>query len=162
MNDRISRYEMLMGIAAVVGERSTCERSHVGAIVAIDGRPLVSGYNGAPTGMPHCEHICNCMRDAVMREGQHVAWIHEEFCATKQPCKIAVHAEANAIAFAAKHGVRLDGSSLVTTLEPCLACSMLIINAGIVEVVFAVAYRDHDGTSLLRSAGIKLWMQLLQ
>lgn len=157
MNDRISRQDMLMAMAFAVSQRSTCARAHVGVIVAIEARPLVSGYNGAPTGMPHCDHTCAEIDCTTLsyRDGQE-RLIHGPDCPAGF-CKTAVHAEANAIAFAAKHGVCLDGSTLVTTVEPCYVCSQLIINGGIVEVVYAAPYRKHDGLVLLENAGVKTW-----
>jgi len=156
--DRITRYEMLILMAQVVSKRSTCSRSQVGVIVAIESRPLVSGYNGAPAGLPHCDHTCSCTPDVIHSgSGDVIRAIHEKDCPAGEPCTIAVHAEANAIAFAAKNGVRLERSTLFSTLEPCLACSMLIINAGIVEVVYSAPYRIHDGTTLLRTAGVRVW-----
>ncbi len=44
------------------------------------------------------------------------------------------HAEANIIALAARHGVRLDGSTLFVNLQPCVECCKLIIQAGIKEI----------------------------
>lgn len=174
---RISREAMLMKMAEAAAGRSTCSRAQVGVIVAVESRPLVSGYNGAPTGMPHCNHTCDCYPDTVIGykrtdSGEvfvdppiEVPWhseVHEANCRSQLPCEIAVHAEANAIAFAAKHGVCLLGSSLFVTVEPCRNCCMLIINAGIVEVVYAASYRDHTGTMLLKDAGVKVWSTILQ
>lgn len=156
---RISRERMLMDMACVVSKRSTCTRSNVGVVVAVDSRPLVSGYNGAPRGMPHCDHTCNCMREKVMEGGRHVGWLHMDYCPTEIPCKIAVHAEANAVAFAAKNGIVLELSSLYTTMAPCYPCSQLIINAGIVEVVYSRAYRDVSGLHLLEAAGVRVCQQ---
>jgi dCMP deaminase len=125
-----------MEIAHTMAQRSTCSRRHVGAVVARDGRVLVSGYNGAPKGMPHCEHPS---RDDY-----------------GTGCRIAVHAEANAVAFAARWGIRVEGADLFSTCVPCLACAQLIVNAGIVRVVAGEAYRDPAGENLLVSAGIEV------
>lgn len=122
-----------MAHAALVAERGTCNRAKVGVVIARDGRILSTGYNGAPSGMPHCHHSLN-----------------------SDPCTTAVHAEANAIAFAARHGVALEGAELHTTLTPCQPCAQLIINAGIVRVISFQPYRDQSGLKLLRAAGLKL------
>jgi dCMP deaminase len=166
---RISRKDMLMQMAWTVSKRSTCARSHVGVIVATQGRPLVSGYNGAPMGMPHCDHTCNGAGCVTLHgDDKFLRQVHGITCPAGgpdsggKPCTVAVHGEANAIAFAARHGVRLEGASLFTTLEPCLSCAMLIINAGIVEVVYSTPYRDHAGMSLLRSARINTCMSLVK
>lgn len=131
---RPSRDHMLMHMAEVVAERGTCSRLYVGAIIARDGRSLSMGYNGAPAGLPHCNHRMN----------------------DEDPCLWAVHAEANAIAWAARHGVTTDGTELFSTHEPCRACAQLIINAGIMRVVFSHPYRIHDGFDLLVQAGIEV------
>jgi len=155
-DDRITRDQMLMGMAQVVARRSTCERSKVGVIVAVQSRPLVSGYNGAPAGMPHCDHTCNC--GATDKYGDTVS-DHDDTCAAEMPCTVAVHAEANAIAYAARHGIILAESILYSTLEPCYECAKLIINAGIVRVVYSMAYRSHLGLMLLREAGVETCYQ---
>lgn len=67
-----------------------------------------------------------------------------------------MHAEANAIAWAARHGVALLGSDMFTTWSPCVKCSQLIINAGIQRVCYAQDYRVHEGRNLLQIAGIAL------
>lgn len=133
--DRPSRDDVLMGTARQFARRSTCNRLNVGAVIARDGRVLVTGYNGAPAGMPHCDH-------------------HTE---EGDGCQIAGHAEENAIAFAAKHGVSIDWAELFTTHAPCFRCARLIINAGIQRVVFDIPYRLTDGLDLLSAAGIKVY-----
>lgn len=69
---------------------------------------------------------------------------------------ISVHAEANAIAFAARWGVSLEGAELHTTLTPCIPCAQLIINTGIIRVVSMVPHHDpsRTGVQLLENAGI--------
>lgn len=158
MDERITRSQMLMGMAQLASRRSTCARSQVGVVVALDSRPLVSGYNGAPAGMPHCDHTCTCLPNTIVG-GEDMRWsatLHEARCPAGEPCDVAVHAEANAIAFAARHGVKLEGSTMFVTLSPCIQCARLIINAGIVAVVYSQAYRDVAGTMLLDSAGVRV------
>jgi dCMP deaminase len=69
-------------------------------------------------------------------------------------CKEAIHAEANALAYAARHGVAVEGAEIYTTLSPCYPCSQLIIAAGLVRVVYARSYRDPAGIDLLKRAGL--------
>lgn len=141
-----------MRVAKVFAERSTCSRLHVGAVIALEGRILAEGYNGAPAGMPHCNHDCDCGYPG--EGGRFFENKHLSNCTSLQSCKISVHAEANAIAFAAKHGVSTLGAELVTTASPCYVCCQLIINAGITRVVFDELFRDTTGLDLLSSAGI--------
>lgn len=70
------------------------------------------------------------------------------------PCLISVHAEANAIAFAARHGVATEGAEMHILFSPCVNCSMLIINSGITRVRWLQEYRISDGINLMRNAGI--------
>lgn len=144
--DRPSRDEMLMAIARVAGLRSTCSRAAVGAVISREGRPMSLGYNGAPSGMTHCDHSCSC---SMVTKEQHFP-----HCNSVQPCMISVHAEVNAIAFAARHGVATDQAELHVTLSPCWSCSQNIINAGIIRVVYDVEYRTTEGIALLQNAGI--------
>jgi dCMP deaminase len=118
------------------------------------GRILSTGYNGAPMGMPHCSHECDC--DFVYRHAYYDAVDHRNFCRSLQPCHVSVHAELNAYAFAARHGVSTFGSELYTTDSPCLTCAQLVINAGTVLVDYQREYRVTDGLELLQSAGICL------
>jgi len=133
---RLSRDAMLMAIAGVTALRSTCLRLQVGAVAARDGRLLGSGYNGAPSGLPHC---------------------NPKTCNAQTPCTNTVHAEQGLISFAARHGVKLDGSTLYVTHCPCSSCSGLILNTGIARVVYAKPYRLTDGLDLLRSGGVDVY-----
>lgn len=132
---RITRDEMLASMADIVAMRSTCNRLHVGAVIAIEGRVLSVGYNGAPPGLPHCT---------------------PETCNANIPCSRTIHAEANSIAFASRYGVSIGGASLFSTHSPCIDCAKLIISAGISRVVFRTAYRDRTPLDLLKTAGIEL------
>lgn len=150
---RPTRDETCMDVAKVMARRSTCSRLSVGVVFATpEGRVLSSGYNGAPAGMSHCDHTCNCETFALRH------W-HDKKCVANpdRGCDVAVHAEANGIAFAAKNGIALGGCWLYTTLSPCLPCAKLIINAGIVRVYMDELYRELAGMDLLKEAGIELW-----
>jgi dCMP deaminase len=136
-----------MKVALAWSEQSTCSRMSVGCVVALDGRTLSSGFNGAPRGMPHCDHECTC---GWLTDGQY----HKDDCASQPDNCVAVHAEANAIAFAARHGIALLGSTLYTTLTPCVKCAQLIVNAGIARVVWRAVYRDTSGLDLVVASGI--------
>lgn len=130
---RHSADDVHMGTAKLWAGRSTCQRGHVGAVLVVDGRQVASGYNGAPPGHPHCTDIgCD---------------IHPEVAG----CQRSIHAEANAIAFAARHGVPIQGATLYCTAGPCLKCAQLILSAGIAEVIYDVPYRLPDGLNLLNA-----------
>jgi dCMP deaminase len=140
----------LMRIATVWQDRSTCDRNHVGAVISREGRTLGSGYNGAPAGMPHCEHQVTFLRGKTLtfNVAESVSMVEGE------PCRLAIHAESNAIAYAARNGVSIVGGTIYTTLSPCFACSLLIIAAGLTRVVYDREYRDTSGIQLMTSAGL--------
>lgn len=129
-------------ICNVVASRSTCIRHHVGAIIVKDKRILSTGYNGAPVGLPHCIDI-GCPRKDVPSGTMH------ELCR-------AVHAEQNAIIQAALHGISTRGATLYCTHQPCILCSKMIINAGIVEVVYKTSYDEKTGLEMLKQSGINV------
>ena len=148
MTGRISRVEALLQTAHVWADRSTCDRLHVGCVIAREGRILVQGYNGAPSGLPHCVHEKEILEsdEGVIKE----YW-------SDGPCITAEHAERNAIAWAARNGVKLKGAEMYITHMPCLPCAMSIINAGIYKVVYREPYRLTDGVELLERAGITVY-----
>lgn len=130
-------------IAYELGRLGTCDRSHVGALITRYGRSVSWGYNGAPPGLPHCDENAHGWRD-IAAEGVDIAG-----------CRNATHAEANALAFAARQGISTDGATLYVTMSPCAVCARLVIAAGIQRVVTSNLYRDPEGWALLEKAGVE-------
>lgn len=147
---RPSTDTILMESAKLWAHRGTCTRAQVGVVISRDGRGLVTAYNGAPSGMPHCNHGCDC---GVSRGA---SLPHSPVCRGMLPCKNVVHAEAAAIAFAARHGVGTQGAMVHVTRAPCLTCAGLIINAGIARVMFLEDHREMDGIDRLTAAAIEV------
>lgn len=142
--DRPSWDAYFMMIAADVARRSTCLKRHVGAILVVERRLLATGYNGAPSGVPHCCEV-GCLRDEMdVPSGE-----RHELCR-------GLHAEQNAIIQAAKHGVRIDGATLYTTHHPCSICAKMAINAGVVRIVCREDYPDDLGKKMLALGGVEL------
>lgn len=151
---RIDRHEMMMQMAEVVALRGTCSRLQVGAVIARDGRPISSGYNGNVAGIEHCYH------PHIKLDPEWHIYLTEEGKANLKDepgCKDAMHAEANAIAFAARYGVGTEDAYIYTTHQPCYDCARLIINAGIGTVFYRNPYRKLDGLKLLEQAGIEVY-----
>jgi dCMP deaminase len=131
-------------MARVVARRSTCLRRQVGALLVREKRILASGYNGAPSGLPHCEDV-GCRRAQLgIPSGE-----RQELCR-------ALHAEQNAIIQAALHGVNTRDSVLYCTAQPCVICAKMLINAGLVRVVYEGEYPDELALEMLGQAGIEL------
>ncbi len=131
-----------MQITRLVAERSTCSRRKVGAIAVKGKRILATGYNGAPAGMIDCLEK-GCLREAMgIPSGQ-----RHEICR-------GLHAEQNTIIQAAVHGISLAGAEIYCTHQPCLICTKMLINCGIVAVRYAEPYPDPLGEEMLREANI--------
>ncbi len=137
--------EYFIKIAALVAERSTCLRHHVGAIIVKDRRILTTGYNGVPAGLPDCLEL-GCLRNQLrIPSGE-----RHEICR-------AIHAEQNAIIQAGKHGEDIDGGTMYCTHSPCIVCAKMIVNAGIKRLVTYTDYPDVGGVrELLKDAGVEL------
>jgi dCMP deaminase len=122
--------EYFIEIARLVVSRSTCLRRQVGAVLVKDKKILATGYNGAPSGLPHCLDV-GCLRDELkIPSGE-----RHELCR-------GLHAEQNAIIQAAYYGVSINGATLYCTNLPCIICTKMLINAGIQRVVFEQGYAD--------------------
>jgi len=133
-----------MRMAALAASRSTCLRRHVGALIVKDRMVLSTGYNDTPRGLPNCgEGGCaRCASDAPS--------------GTLLDTCLCIHGEQNAIVQAAYHGVSIAGGTIYTTHQPCLTCAKLIINAGIVRIVFGGDYPDPIARELLEHSGVLL------
>jgi dCMP deaminase len=121
-------HEYFLMLAKLAATRSTCLSFPVGAVIVRDRQLLATGYNGPPSKSAHCTELGYCY------EGL------SQCSASKVLPSRAVHAEANAIAQAAKNGISTAGASIYVTLEPCLSCLKLIISAGIGEVFYETPY----------------------
>lgn len=131
-------------IAGLVSRRSTCLRRRVGALIVKDKRILATGYNGAPSGVEHCEKT-GCLREKLkVPSGE-----RHELCR-------GLHGEQNVLLQAALHGVSVKGGVLYCTNQPCAICAKMIINAGIKEIVIADGYPDRFAVGFLEEAGVKV------
>jgi len=136
--------EYFLKVAAVVAERSTCRRHHVGAVAVRDKHILATGYNGAPAGHPDCLEL-GCLRD----EKEIPSGERHEICR-------AIHAEQNVIVQGALHGVSLEGCTVYCTHTPCILCAKMLINARITRFVSFGRYNDDSFIDLFGRSGIKI------
>jgi dCMP deaminase len=133
-----------MDIAQLVAKRSTCLRRSVGAVLVKDKRVLATGYNGVPSGIRHCSEV-GCLREQMkIPSGERV-----ELCR-------GLHAEQNAIIQAAYHGVSIKDASMYTTLHPCIICTKMIINAGIIHIYYREGYLDALSIDMLDESKVKV------
>ena len=125
-----------MKIAFQVASRSTCNRKHVGAVLVRNRNILSTGYNGSISGLAHCDEVGHLI------ENEH--------------CIRTVHAEANAIAQAAKNGVSCNESEIFITSSPCWNCFKLLANAGVTKIYYNKLYSDNKIFKYAREANIPL------
>ena len=136
--------EYFLKIAAVVAERSTCRRHHVGAVAVRNKHILATGYNGAASGTKDCFEL-GCLRDELNIP----SGTRHEICR-------GIHAEQNVIIQASLHGVSLEGSTIYATHTPCVLCAKMLVNARIKRYISSGRYNDAAFIDLFREAGIEL------
>ncbi len=125
--------DIYMELAENLSHKSHCVKIKVGAVLTKDTRIVSLGYNGPPAGTHNCDE----------------EW-PEEGCprALKGGCSLALHAEENAILYAAKNKVTLEGATLYVTLSPCLACARIIYTTGIKKVIYLNSYAAYKGIAV--------------
>jgi len=142
---RLGWHEYFMSVAHLISRRATCTRGHIGAVIVRDHNILSTGYNGAPSGLPHCnETTCRIYRST------HPDGTVEENCVN------TIHAEINAIAQAAKHGVSIKDADIYITASPCIHCLKVLINVGIKTIYYDKPYKIDHISDLIRLSGVKL------
>ena len=122
-----------INIAKEIGSASKCVSKQVGAVIVRDGRILSTGYNGTPTGYTNC---CTHWDDEYTSE-------HHEWSKTYE-----IHAEMNAIIWAAREGISINGADIYVTLEPCSECSKNLIASGIKRIVYETGY-EYTNSSIV-------------
>jgi len=129
-----------MGFAEAAAHRATCDRKRVGAVIVVDRQVVATGYNGSIRGMPHCDQV-----------GHDLDAGH---------CVRTIHAEMNALAQAARHGVRVDGGSLYSTASPCWACFRVLANTGIRRYLYAERYREEEHRARILEVADRLALEV--
>ncbi len=135
-----------MDLVQSIGQRGTCNRGRAGCLIARDKRIIATGYAGAPERLDHCDEIGHLYKDTI----------HEDGSVTRH-CIRTVHAEANAVAQAAKYGIAVDGATIYCKIEPCLDCAKLLISAGIKKVVCETRYHAaKEARQMLADARVEI------
>lgn len=134
--DRVSWDTYFMNIATMVASRSTCPRKAVGAVIVKNHAILSTGYNGSMSGAPHCTDV------GCMIENDH--------------CVATIHAEANAIIHAARHGIPMEGATIYVTASPCWNCFKMLINSGVRRICYGEFYREPKILEWAPRLGVEL------
>lgn len=144
---RPSFNDIYMNLAIQLAERSHCVKRKVGAVLTKDTRIISLGYNGPPAGTHNCDEEWpekGCSRDQ------------------KGGCSLALHAEENAILYAAKNHISAEATTLYVTLSPCLPCARIIFTSGIEKVYYLHSYAEYkglpvdEGIEFLRKFGVEV------
>jgi dCMP deaminase len=139
--------EIYMDLARNLSRKSHCVKIQVGAVLTKDTRIVSLGYNGPPAGTHNCDKEwpgVGCPRDS------------------KGSCSLALHAEQNAILYASKNNVSIEGCTLYVTLSPCIACARIIYTMGIRKVIYRDSYSAFkgldvdEGVDFLRRFGVQV------
>ena len=151
-------HQYFMAVAKLIASRSTCNSRPTGAVIVKDKHILATGYNGAPAGAPHC-------LGETAPDGQ--PYCHSRHMGAGEQAKYnfcrSAHAEANAVAQAARLGAALAEASIYTTLAPCYVCAKLLAATRIRHVYYEREYesadreRDAYWRSMFREAGGRTW-----
>ncbi|QHJ78827.1 MAG: hypothetical protein [Caudoviricetes sp.] len=129
-----------MQLAYIVAQESKCVSWKVGAIISKDERIISTGYNGTPAGQPNCRDVaedkgwiddtgrmkCECGHE-------HTSWSKSN----------EIHAELNAILYAAKRGISVEGATMYVNVSPCGDCAKAIAQSGIRKLVYCVEYPNN-------------------
>ena len=128
--------EYFLKLAMLASERATCPRMHCGCVLVKDKYVLSTGYNGSLPGLEHCEDV-GCL-------------IVDEHCVRTN------HAEMNAIAQAARHGISINGATAYVTNMPCTTCAKALLAAGIARIVIFSDYHGSLAEQFLDESGVPL------
>lgn len=138
--ERKSWNDFFMEVTNIISTRSTCLRRKVGAILVKDKRIIATGYNGAPPKVTHCSER-GCLREKLnIPSGE-----RQEIC-------FAQHAEANAVAQAAKFGIPIKGSTCYCTTQPCVTCLKLLMTVEVKAIYFEQPYNCETVSTLLKDS----------
>lgn len=152
----------MMDTALLFAEQSHCNKLHVGAVAARDGRVLITGYNGTVPGTDNC---CEEKTKCPSCDGMGDEWTPEPLSVV--PCtncngegfiyktkNTTIHAEQNLVFYAARKGISLEGTTVYITHNPCEECAKAMAAAGVVEVVYKDFYKSYDGLNFLNDCNI--------
>lgn len=128
---RISWDEMFMNLTIMVSLRATCPRLQVGCTLVYKRKVVSMGYNGSPTGTPHC--------------------VDEGCVVEKGHCVRSVHAEANASLFLRE---QFDHLVAYVTHNPCVHCVKALYQVNVKEIVYLNEYGDEARDMMFLESGL--------
>ena len=140
--ERPSWDEYFIAITKEIAKRSTCLRRKVGAVLVKDKRIISTGYNGSVRNTPHCDEV-GCIRVKMKVP----AGTRHELCR-------GLHAEQNALLFAAGTGTTIEGATLYCMNQPCVLCAKMLVQAGVKRVIYIDDYPDDFARQIFKEGGV--------
>lgn len=167
-----------MKVAFLTAKLSYCERRQVGAVITRDDRVIANGYNGTSKGSENtCEDkyvtCISCKEKVLLTETDLNS--SNDYGTMKTLCScgttkyfrnedielktndMVIHAEQNALLFAAKNGISVNGATMYVTTEPCIECAKFIEASGIKKVIYSDSYKNSNGIELLKKHGVNCY-----
>lgn len=135
--------KFFLDVASRLAEESHCISLHVGAVIVKDKRIISMGYNGTPSGAPNCNELYG---SGEFRKERHHQWSLSN----------EIHAEMNALMYAAKQGISIDGCTMYVTHQPCDECIKNIYQAGIKRVVYMHPYKYSSSNNVILRLDISI------
>ena len=120
---------------------SKAVRRKVGCLIVRDGQIISDGYNGTPVGF---DNTCEFVNEKFLDRAENKLQTKPE----------VLHAESNALMKLAKSTNSSKDSTIYLTMSPCFDCAKLIIQAGVLRVVYSETYRNTEGIDFLRSNNV--------
>ena len=138
--------------AEKIAATSTCIRENrkVGSIAVLNDKIIVTGYNGTPDGVYSCIKRNYCPR--IKRNVPKGNSLEISYC---------LHSEQALVCNAAKAGIAMQGSTVYCTHQPCAICFKILINAGVIRIVYKHEYYDEISEKIAKEIGydiVKLTM----
>lgn len=132
----------MMELAIDEAEESSDWWRRVGAVIVKDGEAVIIEHN---------RHVPSQHTPYVNGDPRNVA--HK---GVNLELATSLHAEAGAVARAAKNGISLDGAEIYVTTFPCPPCAKQIAYSGIKKMYYSSGYGVSDGETILRENSVEI------
>jgi len=114
-----------------LAKQSHCVSYKVGCVIVKEGRIISTGWNGTFPNTINCDEKFPDYDPSIPEQRE----AHHEYSEISE-----IHAEMNAIIFAARSGIAIKDSEIVCSLQPCNNCLKNIIQAGIKSIYYINDY----------------------
>lgn len=116
----------------------------VGAIIVKNNKIVSYGYNGM------VDNIAPCTKNTCLRLSRNIPH------GTRRDECYGDCAEKRAFINSYENNINIRGSKMYITKSPCVSCCKLLINLGIVEIIYDELYKKSEFSfEILEKAGIK-------